>query len=78
MSAFPARRHALGTSTMTRASLSTLALRGLAAGAIAGTLAALAFGSQAGAQAIAGFNSDQPVNYAADRIELQEDRKSVV
>jgi lipopolysaccharide export system protein LptA len=54
-----------------RPTLSRLALRGLAAGA-------LAFGSQAGAQAIAGFNSDQPVNYAADRIELQDKQKRVI
>lgn len=33
---------------------------------------------QAGAQAIAGFNSNQPVNYAADRIELQDRQKRVV
>jgi lipopolysaccharide export system protein LptA len=61
-----------------RSTLSRLALRGLVAGALAGSLAALAFGSQAGAQAIAGFNSDQPVNYAADRIELQDKQKRVV
>jgi lipopolysaccharide export system protein LptA len=60
------------------ASLSRLALRGLAGGALAGTALALAIGSQAGAQAIAGFNSDQPVNYAADRIELQDKQKRVV
>jgi lipopolysaccharide export system protein LptA len=63
---------------MRRSSLSRLALRGLAAGLVAGTVGALAFGSQAGAQAIAGFNSDQPVNYAADRIELQDKQKRVV
>ncbi|MBO0749017.1 MAG: OstA family protein [Porphyrobacter sp.] len=61
-----------------RPSLSRLALRGLLAGALAGAVGALAFGSQAGAQAIAGFNSDQPVNYAADRIELQDKQKRVV
>lgn len=60
------------------ASLARLALRGLAGGALAGTVLALAIGSQAGAQAIAGFNSDQPVNYAADRIELQDRQKRVV
>jgi lipopolysaccharide export system protein LptA len=58
--------------------LSKLAFRGLAAGALAGALGALAFASQAGAQAIAGFNSNQPVNYAADRIELQDRQKRVV
>lgn len=61
-----------------RASLSRLAVRGLAAGALAGVVAAVAVGSQADAQAIAGFNSDQPVNYAADRIELQDRQKRVV
>jgi len=61
-----------------RRSLSRLALRGLAPGVLAGAATALAFGSQAGAQAIAGFNSDQPVNYAADRIELQDKQKRVV
>jgi lipopolysaccharide export system protein LptA len=58
--------------------LSRLALRGLANGVLAGTIAAFAIGSQAGAQAIAGFNSDQPVNYAADRIELQDKQQRVV
>jgi len=61
-----------------RPALSRLALRGLAAGALAGAVATLAFGSQAGAQAIAGFNSNQPVNYAADRIELQDKQKRVI
>jgi lipopolysaccharide export system protein LptA len=60
------------------ASLARLALRGLAGGALAGTALALAIGSQAGAQAIAGFNSDQPVNYAADRIELQDKQNRVI
>ena len=35
-------------------------------------------GSTAGAQAIAGFNSNQPVDFAADRIELQDRQKRVV
>mgnify|MGYP002782291206 CR=1 FL=1 len=61
-----------------RTPLGRLALRSLAAGLGAGTLAALAFGSVAGAQAIAGFNSNQPVNYAADRIELQDRQGRVV
>ena len=63
---------------MTRPSLTRLALRGLLAGTLAGAIGALALGSQAGAQAIAGFNSDQPVNYAADRIELQDKQQRVV
>lgn len=33
---------------------------------------------QLGAQAIAGFNSNAPVNYAADRIELQDRQNRVV
>ena len=61
-----------------RTPLSRLALRGLAAGALLGLAAALAVGSQAGAQAISGFNSNQPVNYAADRIELQDKQQRVV
>jgi lipopolysaccharide export system protein LptA len=61
-----------------RTRLPRLALRSLAAGALVGTIAALALGGQADAQAIAGFNSDQPVNYAADRIELQDRQKRVV
>jgi len=59
-------------------SLPRLALRGLAAGALAGTVGALTFGSQAEAQAIAAFNSNQPVHYAADRIELQDRQNRVV
>ncbi|WP_239805077.1 LptA/OstA family protein [Croceicoccus hydrothermalis] len=35
-------------------------------------------GSPLSAQSIAGFNSDQPVNYAADRIELQDRSNRVV
>lgn len=70
--------HAMTASTAMRPSLKTLALRGLAAGAIAGSVAAFGFGSVAGAQNIAGFNSNQPVNYAADRIELQDRQNRVV
>ncbi|MCL6250201.1 OstA family protein [Altererythrobacter sp. KTW20L] len=55
-----------------------LAARSLAAGLLAGLVAALGFGSVAGAQNIAGFNSNQPVNYAADRIELQDRQNRVV
>lgn len=46
-------------------------------GAFAATLAAMA-GIQAGAQAIAGHNSNAPVNYSADRIELQDRQNRVV
>lgn len=41
------------------------------------TCAAMA-GIQAGAQGIAGFNSNAPVNYAADRIELQDKQNRVI
>ncbi len=41
------------------------------------TLGAMA-GIQAGAQAIAGHNSNAPVNYAADRIELQDRQNRVI
>ena len=78
MKPLPMGRHALGTAPMNRSPLSRLALRGLAAGLIAGTIGALAFGGVAGAQSIAGFNSNQPVNYAADRIELQDRQTRVV
>ena len=63
---------------MTRSPLSRLAVRGLAGGLLAGSVAALGFHSLAGAQEIAGFNSNQPVNYAADRIELQDRQNRVV
>ncbi|ANY18877.1 LPS-assembly protein LptD [Tsuneonella dongtanensis] len=59
---------------MTR--LSTTAARWGMAGFTA-TLVAMA-GIQAGAQAIAGHNSNAPVNYAADRIELQDRQNRVV
>ena len=56
-------------------SLKSLAWRsGFAGFALGSALVAL---SGAGAQGIAGFNSDAPVNYAADRIELQRMRKIV-
>ena len=44
-------------------------------------LTGFAFGAAlnaAGAQGISGFNSDAPVNYAADRIELQDKQQRVV
>lgn len=62
----------------TRLSLAALATRGLAAGLLAGGVAALSFGSVAGAQAIAGFNTNQPVQFNADRIELQDRQNRVV
>lgn len=61
-----------------RLALPTLALRGLFGGLLAGGIAALSFGSVAGAQTIAGFNSNQPVNFDADRMELQDRQNRVV
>jgi lipopolysaccharide export system protein LptA len=49
--------------------------------AAAGCLCALAapmIGSRASAQAFAGFNSNQPVDYAADQIELQDRQGKVM
>ena len=48
--------------------------------AFALTLAGVAafVGAPLSAQSIAGFNSNQPVNYAADRIELQDRQNRVV
>ncbi|WP_048886601.1 LptA/OstA family protein [Aurantiacibacter atlanticus] len=66
------------TNAHNRPALSRLALRGLAGGLLAGGIAALGFGSVAGAQNIAGFDSSQPVSYAADRIELQDRQNRVV
>jgi lipopolysaccharide export system protein LptA len=78
MSAFRRRRQPLGTSPMPRTPLARLALHGLSAGLALGAAATLALATTAGAQSIAGFNSNQPVNYAADRIELQDRQKRVV
>jgi lipopolysaccharide export system protein LptA len=64
---------------MTRLSIPSLALRSLAGGVIVGSFVAIAMGGfVANGQAIAGFNSDAPVNYAADRIELQDKQQRVV
>lgn len=49
-----------------------------AALAFAGTLAGLTGWQQLSAQAISGHNTDAPVNYAADRIELQDRQDRVV
>ena len=57
--------------------LGTIALRSLVTGFVLGALALGAI-SQTGAQAIAGHNSDAPVNFAADRIELQDKQNRVV
>jgi lipopolysaccharide export system protein LptA len=49
-----------------------------AAGTFVLTGAALVGVQQLGAQGIAGFNADAPVNYGADRIELQDRQNRVV
>ena len=61
-----------------RLSIRQLALRGVAAGTLAGAVAALGFGSMAGAQALGGLNTNQPVSFEADRIELQDRQNRVV
>ncbi len=58
-------------------SLKPTALRSLIGGFALGAAALGAIG-QPGAQAIAGHNSNAPVNYAADRIELQDRQNRVV
>ncbi|MBU3992225.1 MAG: OstA family protein [Alphaproteobacteria bacterium] len=64
---------------MTVRPIRSLAARSALAGLAAGTLAAIAGGGMlASAQSIAGFNSDAPVNYAANRIELQDKQKRVI
>jgi lipopolysaccharide export system protein LptA len=61
-----------------RLALRPLALRSTIAGfAIGGAMLAGA-GWVAQAQGISGFNSNQPVNYSADRIELQDRQNRVV
>ena len=55
-----------------------MAARALATAIGLAGIAMLGSGTTAGAQAIAGFNSNQPVDYAADRIELQDRQKRVV
>jgi lipopolysaccharide export system protein LptA len=57
--------------------LRTLALRSLLGGLALGAAAVGAI-SQSGAQAIAGHNSDAPVDFSADRIELQDKQNRVV
>ena len=53
------------------------ALRSLLGGFAIGTVALLAV-AQVGAQALAGHDSDAPVSYAADRIELQDKANRVI
>lgn len=61
-----------------RASLRTLALRGLLGGLLAGAVAAAGFGSLADAQDIAGLQSNEPVSWAADFGQLQDRQNRVV
>ena len=61
-----------------RTPLRKLALRGLIGGAMAGSLAALAFGSVAGAQNIVGFDTSRPVNFDADDIDFLDRQNRVV
>ena len=61
-----------------RRSLARIAAKSFGAAFVVSGIAALGFGSLAGAQDIAGFDSSQPVNYAADRIELQDKQKRVI
>lgn len=58
--------------------LARSASRAFAGTFVAAAIATLSYSSLAGAQGIAGFNSNQPVNYAADRIELQDRQNRVV
>lgn len=77
--AFHLRAERVSTASMTnRRPLGRRAVRSFVAAFLAASVAALAFGSMAEAQGIAGFNSNQPVNYAADRIELQDRQNRVV
>lgn len=72
----PARR--MSSRSAPRLTLRQLALRGLGAGLLAGGIAAIGFGSLAQAQNISGFDSNQPVDIDADRIELQDRQDRVV
>lgn len=64
--------------TSGRPSLGQIAFRSFVAAFAVSGIVGLAFGSVADAQTIAGFNSSQPVNYAADRIELQDKQNRVI
>ena len=62
---------------MAQGSLLRTSFKWLLGGFALGSLGIMAV-SQSGAQAIAGHNSDAPVSYAADRIELQDKQNRVV
>ena len=61
-----------------RPALRPLALRSMIAGFAIGAAMLAGAGWVAQAQGISGFNSNQPVNYSADRIELQDRQSRVV
>lgn len=62
---------------MAEASISRIALRSLLCGFAIGAVGLLAIG-RSDAQALGGHDSNAPVNYAADRIELQDRQDRVV
>ena len=62
---------------MAEASISGIALRSLLAGFAIGAVGLLAIG-RSDAQALGGHDSNAPVSYAADRIELQDRQDRVV
>lgn len=64
--------------TGNRPTLRKLALRGLAAGLLAGSIGAVGFGSIAGAQNITGLTSNAPVTWSADSGQLQDRQNRVV
>lgn len=66
------------TQGASRPKLRTLALQGLGAGLLAGSVVALGFGSQAEAQNIAGLSSNAPVTWSADFGQLQDRQNRVV
>ncbi len=68
----------MSTSRNPRPDLRKLAVQGLVGGALAGTVAAMSFGSVAEAQSISSFDSNQPVNLDADRIDLQDRQHRVI
>jgi lipopolysaccharide export system protein LptA len=62
---------------MAKSQVAALALRSLLSGFAIGTVALLSIG-QTGAQAFGGHDTDAPVSFAADRIELQDRQDRVV
>lgn len=63
---------------MTAPSLTRLALRSLIGGFVLGGVALGAMGRTEAQSISAGFNSDAPVNYAADQIQLQDKQNRVL